>query len=116
MKVRYLSLLLVGVGLFLTGTPARADRKHEAIHRAIEELREAKKFLGEEKRHERIESAHKALKEAIRYVAETRGLGGERRERLIRRLEILDKQLKDEWKSAGRALEEAIDDLEFALR
>jgi len=117
MNVRTLSLLLVGVGLFLMGSPTRASvLEHEPIHKAIKELKEAKKFLDVEKRHEKVESAHKALKEAIKYVAETKGLGGEHRERLIKRLEKLDKELLENWKKAGPILDEAIEDLEFAAK
>ncbi len=107
-----LPMLLIGLGLFLSASPARAE--HEKLARAIVELEKAKEFLGREKKHEQVEKAHKALKEAILYVKESKAEFGGRRKRLIERLEILDTKLEKEHTTAKTALEEAIEDLKFA--
>jgi hypothetical protein len=110
--------MVSGLGFVLTGgtTLAEERRKHEPLIRAIQELREAKQHLKRQKRHEQVEKAHRALREAIKYVDDTRGVGGERRERLTRRLRALDGQLRKDHTQAERALTEAIEDLEFALK
>jgi hypothetical protein len=72
--------------------------------------------LKEKERHEQVKKAHQALEKAIKYVKETKGVGGVRRKRLVLRLERLDRQLKREHTKAAKVLDEAIEDLEFAVK
>jgi len=117
MNMRTLVLTFFGLGLFLQAIPAQPQqRKYEPLYRAIGELRQAKKYLPRETCHEQVQKAHRALKDAIKYVAESRAEFAGRRQRLIERLEVLDKQLERNHTKAERALDEAIEDLEFAVK
>jgi septal ring factor EnvC (AmiA/AmiB activator) len=115
MTLRMLVTLVCGLAFLILATPAKAEEKHEKLRHALKELEEAKEHLKFEKRHEQVEKAHKALKEAIKYVKESDHKFGGRRDRLIERLERLDKQLEKDWVNARKALDEAIDDIKFAI-
>jgi hypothetical protein len=120
MNRRTVVLTLFGIGLSLLGGSAQAaqpPRRHEPLFKALEQLREARQYLDRTNRHEKVEMAHRALREAIKYVKESREerFGG-RRERLVERLDHLDKQLERDHTRAREALDEAIEDIEFAVK
>jgi septal ring factor EnvC (AmiA/AmiB activator) len=115
MMLRLLVPLFCGLALLLPATTARAEERYEKLRHALKELEEAKDHLKFEKRHEQVEKAHKALKEAIKYVKESEYKFGGRRDRLVERLEKLDRELEKDWVNARKTLEEAVDDIKFAI-
>ncbi|OWK41258.1 hypothetical protein [Fimbriiglobus ruber] len=117
MILRALQLLLVGSLVFALGATARANNlKNEKLVEAIKELKEAKKFLEVKDKHDQVKKAHVAVQEAIKEVKESKEEYGGRRVRLLERLELVEKKLDTDHVNAEKALDEALEDLEFAVK
>jgi hypothetical protein len=89
------------------GSPER-----DALREVVDRLLETKERLGRDNPGEQVEKAHRAMERAIHFVKDSKGQFGDRRERLLERLEHLDRELKRDPSRAGKALEEAVGELE----
>jgi hypothetical protein len=96
--------------------PSERERRHEPLHEAMDHLREARPHFRRDNPRDQVDQAHRKLERAIQYVKGSQDKFGDRRGRLLERLERLDRELRENPGKADKILAEALEDLEFATR